>query len=298
MTFDFLKYRKFYYIFSGSLILLSLLSMIIWGFNFGIDFTGGLSMELEYKDSRPPLQEIKNNLDNLNLGFHYNLRPVSQKGIILTTESKDISQETQDKILESLRKTGELKANSDGFEAISPTIGAELKHKTKIVVILALLAIILYISFAFRKISRPVSSWQYGLAAIIALFHDVFITLGVFSVLGKFYGAQITIPIVTALLTVVGYSVNDTVVVFDRTRENLLKEGGEYEEIVNKSLNQTLGRSINTSLTTLLVLFAIFFFGGATLKYFSLALIIGIALGTYSSIFIASPILVSWLRLK
>ncbi|GAI39422.1 unnamed protein product, partial [marine sediment metagenome] len=151
-------------------------------------------------------------------------------------------------------------------------------------------------AWAFRKISRPLPSWQYGIASLLALFHDVLIPIGILSILGKFYGVQITIPVITALLAVLGYSINNTVVVFDRIRENLLKQVGTYQEIVNNSLNQTLTRSINTSLTTLFVLVAIFFLGGITLKYFALALILGIIAGTYSSLFLASPILVAWLR--
>jgi preprotein translocase subunit SecF len=164
-------------------------------------------------------------------------------------------------------------------------------------VFLALLAITIYIAFAFRKVSKPVSSWKYGLASLIALFHDILIPVGVFSILGKIYNVEITIPIVAALLTVLGFSVHDTIVIFDRIRENILRRGmGQFEETVNWSLNQTLGRSISTVLTVELVLFAIYLFGGQTLKYFALALIVGITSGAYSSIFIASPLLVSWYK--
>ena len=157
------------------------------------------------------------------------------------------------------------------------------------------MAITLYIAFAFRKVSRPVSSWKYGLTSLVALFHDVLVPIGVFSVLGRLYNVEITIPIIAALLTILGFSVHDTIVIFDRIRENILRRGGKsFEETVNWSLNQTIGRSISTVITVLLVLFAIFFLGGQTLRYFSLALIIGITSGAYSSIFIASPLLVTW----
>ena len=161
---------------------------------------------------------------------------------------------------------------------------------------LVLAAIILYIAFAFRRVSRPVSSWFYGFFAIVALFHDIFIPLGVFSLLGHFKGVEIDTLFVTAILTVLGFSVHDTIVVFDRIRENLnLSRAKEsFEEIVGKSLTQTITRSINTSLTVLIVLVAVFFLGAESTKYFSLALIIGIIAGTYSSIFIASPLLVTW----
>ena len=151
--------------------------------------------------------------------------------------------------------------------------------------------IVIYITLAFRQVSVPIASWQYGFVSLFALFHDILITLGIFAVLGHFYNVEITIPIVTALLVILGYSINDTVVIFDRIRENLIKRvGASYEETVNISLNQTMFRSINTSLTTLFVLIAIFFFGGVTLRYFALALIIGISFGSYSSLFLAWPL--------
>jgi len=290
MTIPFLKYRKFYFIFSGILILASLVCLIIFGLKPGIDFTGGSILEIEYQTERPSNQEIKETLSGLDLS-EISIQPTGEKGVIL--RMKDISEDTHQEILQKLSENNQLEERR--FESIGPVIGRELKQKTKIVIILSLFAIVLYIAWAFRKISRPIPSWQYGIASLIALSHDVLIPIGIFSVLGKFYGVQITIPVITALLTVLGYSINNTVVVFDRIRENLLKHAGTYQEIVNNSLNQTLTRSINTSLTTLFVLAAIFFFGGATLKYFALALILGIICGTYSSMFLASPILVSWL---
>ena len=202
-------------------------------------------------------------------------------------------------ILSILQKINELsKAEEKSFQYIGPSIGQELKNKTEISVALALLAITIYIAFAFRKVSKPVSSWKYGVTSLVALFHDILIPLVIFSILGKFYNVEITIPIVAALLTVLGFSVHDTIIIFDRIRENILRKGmGQFKETVDKSLNQTLGRSISTVFTTLLALFSIFFFGGETLKYFSFALIIGIISGAYSSIFIAAPLLVTWLSI-
>jgi len=291
MNLDFLKYKKIYFIFSGILILASLACLIVFGLKPGIDFTGGSILEIEYIEERPSNQEIKETLSGLDLG-EVLVQPTEERGVIL--KMKDISEDTHQQVLEKLNETNQ--AEERRFESIGPVIGQELKQKTKEVIILSLLAIVLYIAWAFRKISRPIPSWQYGIASLIALFHDVLIPIGVFSVLGKLYGVQITIPVIVALLTVLGYSINNTVVVFDRIRENLLKHVVTYQEIVNNSLNQTLTRSINTSLTTLFVLVAIFFLGGETLKYFALALILGIIAGTYSSIFLASPILVAWLR--
>jgi len=291
MNLDFLKYKKIYFIFSGTLILASLICLIVFGLKPGIDFTGGSILEIEYIEERPSNQEIREALSNLDLG-EILVQPTEERGVIL--RMKDISEDTHRQVLERLNETNKLEERR--FESIGPLIGQELKQKTKIAIILSLMAIVLYIAWAFRKISRPIPSWQYGIASLIVLFQDVFIPIGIFSVLGKFYGVQITIPVIAALLTVLGYSINNVVVVFDRIRENLLKHVGTYQEIVNNSLNQTLTRSINTSLTTLFVLVAIFFLGGVTLKYFALALILGILFGTYSSIFLASPILVAWLR--
>lgn len=292
MQVNFLKYRKVYFTFSGILILGAITSLFIYGLKPGIDFTGGSILELEYKTERPSNQIIKEKLTDFNLGEIY-LQPTGEGGIIL--RMVDISEETHQQIIKKLSEESEIEELR--FESIGPVIGRELKEKTKIVVIFSLLAIVLYIAFSFRRLTWPAKSWQYGLAALIALFHDVLIPLGIFSLLSKFYGIQITIPVVVALLTVLGYSINNTVVVFDRIRENILKKvGADYEETVNISLNQTLTRSLNTSLTTLFVLLAIFFFGGETLKYFALALILGIVAGTYSSIFLASPTLVAWLK--
>ncbi len=185
------------------------------------------------------------------------------------------------------------------FEAIGPTIGKELRQKTYWALVLIITAIVVYIAWAFRKVSKPVTSWKYGTVTIVALLHDIIIPVGIFSLLGRLYNIEVNAPFVAALLTILGYSVNDTIVVFDRIRENLLKHyDGDFDEIVESSIRQTLVRSFNTSITTLLSLIAIFFFGGESIRDFVLALIIGVVSGTYSSIFIASPLLVTWRRLE
>jgi len=291
---NFTKYRKIYFIFSGILILGSLASLLVFGLKPGISFTSGSILEIEYKESRPSNQEISEILNTFGVNFALP-QPVGERGIILRME--EINKETHRQILEKLGEGG-VEIEERRFESVGPTIGSELKSKTKIVIVLALLSMIIYIALAFRKIQRPLRSWQYGITSVVALFHDILIPLGVFSVLGKFYGIEITIPVITALLAVLGYSINNTVVVFDRIRENLLRRGEVFEETVDRSLNQTLSRQINTSLTTLFVAGAIFFLGGETLRYFALALILGIAAGTYSSIFLAGSILVTWYSFK
>jgi preprotein translocase subunit SecF len=288
---SFTKYRKIYFTFSSVLILASIVSFVVFGFNLGIDFTGGSILEIEYKADRPSNQEILNLLNEIEL-FNVSVQPTNNNGVILKFEN--ISEEKHQEILEKLRQEKAESVEEKRFESIGPVIGTELKEKTKIVVILVLLSIVLYIAFAFRKVQRPLVSWQYGIVSLLALFHDILIPLGIFSVLGKFYGVQITIPVITAFLAVLGYSVNNTVVVFDRIRENLSTGAGIFEDVINKSLNQTLARQINTSLTTLFVVLAIFILGGETLKYFALALSLGIIAGTYSSFFLASSLLLTW----
>lgn len=292
MLIRYTKYRLIYFIFSGILILASIAAIFIFGLKLGIDFIGGSILEIEYTAEKPSNQEIRDKLSGLDLGSYY-VQPTEAGGVIL--RMKDINEDIHNEILIRLGKS-ENKIQERRFESIGPTIGTELKGKTKIVIGLSLFAMVVYIALAFRRIQRPLKSWQYGIASLISLFHDILIPLGVFSVLGKFYGVEISIPVVTALLTVLGYSINNVVVVFDRVRENLFKGGWSFEEIIDKSLNQTLARQLNTSLTTLFVLISIFLFGGETLKYFSLALILGILSGMYSAFCIAAPVLVSWLN--
>lgn len=294
MQINFLRYKKIYFVFSGVLIMISIGCLAVFGLNPGIDFTGGSILEVRYKEARPSNAEIEEILKEIGLEGNY-VQPTEEKGVIIRMQ--DITEGTHQEVIQKLSAEKELEEMR--FEAIGSVIGEELKSKTKVIIVLSLLSIVLYVAFAFRRVQRPLRSWQFGIASLVALFHDVLVPLGIFSILGEFYGVQVTIPVVVALLTVLGYSINNTVVVFDRIRENLIKRTGvTFEDTVEKSLNQTLTRCINTSLTTLMVLSAIFFFGGVTLKYFSLALILGIVAGTYSSIFLVSPLLVSWLAFR
>lgn len=291
MNINFVRFRKIYFIFSGILILASLFSLFKYGLNPGIDFTGGSILEAEYQDARPSVPEIREAVSALGLG-EVSIQPSGEKNIIL--RMKALNEAEHQKVLEVLGDS----AREVRFESVGPTIGMELRQKTTTVALFAILAMVLYIAIAFRRVSKPVRSWQYGIITLFILAHDVLIPLGVFAFLGNFYNIQITIPVVVALLTVIGYAINNVVVVFDRIRENLLRRNLiSFGETVNFAINQTLTRQMNTSLTTLLPLIFIFFVGGETLKYFALALIIGIVTGLYSSLFLASPILVSWLSL-
>jgi len=306
MKINFLKFKTTYFIFFGLLGLASIVCLSIFGLKPGIDFTGGSILEISYSDSRPSNEEIKATLNGVDLG-EVSVQPSGEKEVIL--RMKDISEDVHQTVLEKLsslsgipQDAGKEKNNLEErrFESIGPVIGKELKDKTKIIVILSILGIALYIAFAFQKISFPMPSWNYGIVSLLTLVYDILIPLGVFSIMGHFYGTQVTIPVVVALLTVLGYSINNTVVVFDRIRENILKKGQGivFRDIVNASLNQTLSRTINTSLTVLIVLISIFILGGETLRYFSLSLMIGITTGIFSSILLASPILETWLNWK
>jgi len=287
-----IRYYKIFFVFSAILVLASIISLFIFGLRFGIDFTGGSLLEVQFQEKVPSFSEIKNTLEKLDLG-KLTIQPAGSKSVIVRL--KDVDEETHQKILKEIGQLGDFEEKR--FESIGPVIGSELKRRACWAIGFALVAIVFYVAWAFRKVSRPVASWRYGIAALVALFHDVMITIGVFSVLGHFYQVEIGLSFVAALLTILGYSVNDSIVVFDRLRENLLKFSWDnFQETVKVSIRQTIMRSINTSLTTLLVLFAIYFFGGETIKHFVLALIIGITAGTYSSIFIASPLLIIWER--
>ncbi len=249
-------------------------------------------MQVDFQNKRPSNEAIQNALKSFNLG-EITIQPTGSVGAVL--QFKGVDEATHQRILAELSKLAP--ASEKSFQYIGPSIGQELRNKTELAIVLALVAITLYIAFAFRKVSKPVSSWKYGITSLIALFHDVLVPLGIFSILGHLYNIEITIPIIAALLTILGFSVHDTIVIFDRIRENILRRGmGQFEETVNWSLTQTLGRSISTVLTVEFVLVSLYFLGGQTLKYFALTLIIGITSGAYSSIFIASPLLVSWYK--
>ncbi len=279
---------------SGILVLTSFAFIGMWGLRFGIDFTGGSLLEIEFKEARPDSAEIKKTLEGLAVGTPV-VQPAGERGMIL--RFAHIDEETHQTI--SARLSGLAPLVEKRFDTIGPTVGAELKRRALLALGLAMVAIILYIAWAFRHVSRPVSSWKYGAAAVLALIHDVTIPTGIFSILGRFKGVEIDSFFIAALLTILGFSVHDTIVVFDRIRENLskLKVAEPYEITVNRSVNETIARSINTSLTTILVLAAVMVFGGPTVRYLALALLLGIAFGTYSSIFVASPLVVIWNKL-
>lgn len=286
--------RKIFYTISGLLITLSVVALILWGLEFGIEFKGGAILEIVYINlSRPEINSVYDSLKDLKLN-DLRITPVGNDG--LTLRFRETDETTHQNVITALTPPIEEKR----FSSIGPTVGAELKQNSVRAIILVLLGISLYIAWAFRHVSRPISSWRYGVATLVALFHDLIIPIGLFAFLGRFYGIEIGTYFVVALLVILGFSVHDTIVVFDRIRENLKRYAHlDFPEIVNQSINETLVRSVSTSFTVLLTLFALFFFGGESLKYFVLTLLVGVFFGTYSSIFIASTLLVSWYsRLK
>jgi len=286
-------YRKITYIISGTLVLLSLAALLVWGLQLGIDFTGGSLLEVEYTVLRPSLDDMNSRVTAAGIP-HAVIQPTGERGVLIRTEH--LSEERHLALAENLTGGDKESMIEKRFDAIGPTIGRELARKSVWAIVLVIFLIVVYIAWAFRHVSEPVASWKYGIATVIALTHDVSIPIGVFSVLGHFYGVEVDTLFVTALLTILGFSVHDTIVVFDRIRENLKNMKGRpaFETVVGDSISQTMTRSINTSLTVLLVMISIYIFGGASIAYFALALIIGVFFGTYSSICLASPILVTW----
>ena len=294
--------RKIFYLISAVLVGASIVALAIWGLNLSIDFKGGAIAEISYPDpdGKPTVAEIEKNLEKLNLGEH-SIRPVGENGYLLRT--RELAETERVSLLKALTFDGTQKITEERFDSIGPLLGKEAVRKSLFSIILVIICIVLFVTFAFRKVSEPVASWKYGLITVLALIHDVLIPAGVFAVLGHFQGIEEDTLFVTALLVVLGFSVHDTIVVFDRVRENLkinreTRAKKPFEQIVGDSISQTFVRSINTSLTTVLVLIVLLFVGATSTKLFSLALIIGIIAGTYSSIFIGSTLLVTAEKLQ
>lgn len=276
------------------LTLIGLLATLIFGLKPGIDFTGGSVLEVSFPNEKPTQEQIENSIKELNLGS-YIVREAGEKGYLIKMQTIDDS--VKKNLENAISKDGQIQFVEEKFITVGPTLGEELTSKSLVAVGLVLLAIILYVAYVFRIVTKPVSSWKYGLVTIIALLHDVIITIGFFAILGKFFGVEIDTFFVIAILVVLGYSVNDSIVVLDRVREKLKETKEEqrssnFKELVGKSLVETIARSLNTTITTLLALVALYFWGGEATKNFSLALIVGIAAGAYSSIFIAPQLLV------
>ncbi len=285
--------KKYYYFLISLIILLpGIVSLMLFGLNLSIDFTGGTRITVAFPQNVTTQERtfIQNNLEKQKI----KVSAVEPSGKLAIIRTSPMTQKQDNEFVKSLSSkfSG---AKQEEFSTIGPTIGAETTLNAIKAVVLASVLIVVYISIVFRKVPKPASSIRFGISTVIALIHDVLVVVGAFSLLGHFLHVEVDSLFVTAVLTVIGFSVHDTIVVFDRIRENLGKSGGgNFSQTVNDSILQTLGRSLNTSITVLLVLFALLLFGGASIKWFVVALLVGIASGTYSSIFNASPILVVW----
>ena len=289
---DIIGKKNWFFLLSGLVIIPGLISLLLFGLKLSIDFTGGSRVDLGYENVKNLNQEklVKVFKDN-NVKVHSFQYPDNKTVSIRLDE---IDQKKNTKILTELKSLYP-QISEKAFERVGPTIGRETEIKALQAVLLASVAITLYIAFAFRKVSRPVASWKFGVAAVVALLHDVLVVIGIFSILGKLFGVEVDSLFITALLTVMGFSVHDTIVVFDRIRENLRKNyDSNFDKVVNNSVMETFNRSLNTSLTVVLVLFVLLLFSGEGIRWFVVALFIGIISGTYSSIFNASPLLVAW----
>jgi preprotein translocase subunit SecF len=290
--FDIVSKKKWYFAFSLLLIVPGFVSLCLWGLNLSIDFTGGTRLTLLYPQTiqQAQIETIKKTFSQNKIEI-VTLQQADKRVLVRT---KPLNEKQDAKLLQDLQKsTG--KVTQEEFETIGPVVGKEISFNALKAVVIASILIVFYIAWAFRGVRKPVSSWRFGICAIIALLHDALVLVGIFSLLGHFFNVEIDSLFITAVLTVIGFSVHDTIVVFDRIRETLRKNvTAPFAQIVNDSILQTLVRSLNTSLTAMLVLLTLLIFGGDSIRWFVAAMLIGIASGTYSSIFNAAQLLVVW----
>jgi len=286
-----IKYRNLFFAFSLLIIVPGLVAFTVWGLKLGIDFTGGTIWEVKFSELQSvDTNEVRKLLDE-NGAQSAQVAATSQNSTLIRMKATDENKinELKSKLNEKFKKTEIIR-----LDTVGPTISKELTNKAMLAVAVAIVGIVLYITWSFRSIPKPTSSLAFGFCTVFALVHDVIVVVGIFAILGHFFAIEVDSLFITALLTVIGFSVHDTIVVFDRIRENLKKSNLPFEEVINGSLLQTMSRSLNTSLTAVFVLLALFLFGGESIKYFVLALLVGIISGTYSSIFNAAPLLVTW----
>jgi preprotein translocase subunit SecF len=295
-SFNIIGGRKWWYILSTVLVIPGIISLFIWGLNVGIDFRGGTLQQIRFETERPAVDTIREEVRNIGIAGA-TLQTSENTDVIIRfpNEEGKTARDQGNLLLQKLKEKGHT-VSEQGFQNIGGSVARDTTRKAVTAVIIACLAIVFFIAYSFRAIPRPANSWRFALTTIAALVHDILFTVGAFSILGHFFPQiEIDALFITALLTVLGFSVNDTIVVFDRIRENLRRTPNKsFEEIANSSLNQTIARSLNTSMTVLIVLISLLVLGGESIRNFILALTLGVAVGTYSSIFNASPLLVSW----
>ncbi len=293
-----LRARGLWLSLSGIVMLGAVLALLVYGLRIGIDFAGGQLLEARLT-TPVSTAEVRDRLETAREEGRAPTVTVAptDEGSFLIRMTSDTT-ESADQVRQVMTDIGEWAEVR--FERVGPTVGQDLTKKAILGVILASLAIVLYIAWAFRRVPAPTSSWQFGITAILALLHDLVITIGGFALLGHFFGYEIDALFITALLTVMGFSVHDTIVTYDRIRENLLhsRTVRPLEEVVNDSIAQTIVRSLNTSLTLILVLLSLVLLGGSSIRPFVSTLLIGVIAGTYSSVFVASQLLVVWQRVR
>jgi preprotein translocase subunit SecF len=288
------KNLKYFFILPALLTVAAVLAIGMWSLRPGIDLSGGSLLQVSYQSALPTVSEVQQVAAPLNLG-EIRVQSTGQSGYIIRTRA--LTNDEKNSLESALSTLGAV--HEDQFTSIGPVIGQELLQKAWIAIALVVLCIVAFIAFAFRGVSKPVASWKYGIVAVVTLLFDVLIPIGVFAALGHFTGAEVDTLFIVALLTIMGISINDKIVVFDRVRENLRRNADRnkrenFDEVVGRSITQTVARSINTSLTVVIVLLALYFFGPASTKVFALTLTVGMIVGTYSSIFFAAPLLVAW----
>jgi len=282
--------RKIWFIISGIFMVVSVLSIIFGQLKMGLDFTGGSFIEVKGIDNVDKAKEL---LTSVKI----EVISLEKSDNILKIKTKVLADDGHKKIITELKKINK-DVKEIRFETVGPTISKDIATKAYLSLTIAMLVIVGFIAWSFKGISKPVASWKYGVCTIIALIHDVLFVVGSFAILGKFFNIEIDSLFITALLTIISFSVYDTIVVFDRIRENLRRSSREtFEEIVNDSVTETIVRSLNNSLAVIFVITALLLLGGETIRSFVMALLIGMFVGTYSSIFIASPLLVTWKNL-
>jgi len=285
-------HKNWYFGLSLLVIVPGIIAIFLWGLNLSIDFTQGSKLTLSFKNNitNSEINSVAKLLGNEKI----KIGSIEKSNNLMFVKTAPIDQNQNKLIIDNLSKDSK-DVKEQEFETVGPIIGQETTLNALKAVVIASALIILYITWSFRQVPKPTSSFRFGVCAIIALIHDVLVVIGVFAILGHFFGVEIDSLFVTAILTVIGFSVHDTIVVFDRIRENLRRIGGsDFAKTVNDSILQTIDRSLNTSMTVLLVLIALLLFGGESIRWFVVALLVGVTSGTYSSIFNASPLLVLW----
>lgn len=286
------RHRTFFFWVTGLLLAGAIGTIVYFGLPLGIDFTGGSLMQVSYPDGRPAVAVVQEQVASAGLD-EVSVRESGAGAFSIRTRT--MTPEEHDAVLAALQKQGKVVELS--YTSVGPSLGSQFANKSLWAILAVALVIALYVAFAFRKVSRPVPSWIYGVIVILMLAHDLIIPMGFYALLSHYTGVAVDALFVTALLALLGYSVNDTIVVFDRIREHLAhnektntKEA--FEDTVGKSVSETFTRSINTSLTTALALTALVFFGAAATRDFALVMLVGVIAGTYSSVFIAAPLLI------